>query len=137
MLARGSTAHVLANGIFDLGGSTIDFEGGAYLISYPLVVPVNYGNFRFVHGTVRASELFPTNRFLIEVGGDCSNGQGSCNENVGFEGMMLDAYQAAAGGLRIIATMGANVGPQMFFSNFTSAGIQIDGGHEVMVSCAS
>ncbi len=41
--------------------------------------------------------------------------------------------QVAAGGLRINATMGANVGPQVYVFNFTTAGIQINGGHETMV----
>jgi hypothetical protein len=41
----------------------------------------------------------------------------------------------AAGGLQIAATMGANVGPQVYVFNFTSVGIAINGGHEAMVGC--
>lgn len=124
----------LANGIADLGGATLDLEGGDYLLSAPLVLPANIGNFRLIHGTLRASATFPEDRFLIELGSlACSNAQGSCNENAGFEGLMLDANLTAAGGLRIMATMGANVGPQMFFLGFTQQGLRVDGGHEVMV----
>ena len=44
-------------------------------------------------------------------------------------------HQVAAGGLQIAATMGANVGPQVYVFNFTSVGIAITGGHEAMVGC--
>ena len=44
-------------------------------------------------------------------------------------------HQVAAGGLQIAATMGANVGPQVYVFNFTSVGIAINGGHEAMVGC--
>uniref|UniRef100_A0A6B2L5B9 Rhamnogalacturonase A/B/Epimerase-like pectate lyase domain-containing protein n=1 Tax=Arcella intermedia TaxID=1963864 RepID=A0A6B2L5B9_9EUKA len=133
LLAK-DTGHKLADGITDLGGATVDLGGGDYLISQPIVIPVYYGNFHFKSGTLRASSAFPKDRFLIEIGSkSCSNGQGSCNENVGFEDMMLDSQLIAAGGLHIIATMGANVGPQMFFLGFQNAGIRVSGGHETMI----
>jgi len=134
-LQYNTSQHHLAFGVVDLGGVTMDLGGGDYLISQPIVWPVNTGNFRMIDGTLRASLSFPSDRWLIEVGNQsaCTNGQGSCNEDAGFEGLFLDGNQVAAGGLRISATMGANVGPQMFFLNFTTAGIQLDGGHEVMI----
>ena len=39
--------------------------------------------------------------------------QASCNENAGFEDLMLDCRLRALGGLRIAHIMGANVGPQV------------------------
>lgn len=134
-LAFNTSGHHLAFGVVDLGGVTIDLGGGDYLISAPIAWPVYTGNFRMIDGTLRASSSFPNDRWLIEVGNStsCKNGQGSCNEDASFEGLFLDANQVAAGGLRVSATMGANVGPQMFFLNFTTSGIQLDGGHEVMI----
>jgi len=63
----------------------------------------------------------------------CSTSQGSCNENIGFSDLMLDSQLISSGGIRIDATMGANLGPQMFFLGFTKAGISIRGGHETLV----
>ena len=48
--------------------------------------------------------------------------------------MLFDASHVAAGGVRIGKTMGATVGPSAFFIGFVEVGIQIDAGHEVMVS---
>ncbi len=134
-VARNTSGHRLADGIVDLGGVTVDLGGGDYLLSAPMVWPAYTGNYRIIHGTVRAAPSFPPDRWLIEVGSvaGCANGQGSCNEDVGVEGVFFDGAQVAAGGLRVSTTMGANVGPQVFVLNFTAAGIQIDGGHEVMI----
>ncbi len=41
--------------------------------------------------------------------------------------------QVAAGGILIEASMGVNLGPQLYVFNFTTAGIMVEGGHEVMV----
>ena len=81
-----SQIHPLANGIADLGGATVDLGGGTYLISQPIAIPQLYGNFRIIHGTVRASPSFPKARFVIEVGGGvpCTNSQKSCNQDGGF-----------------------------------------------------
>eukprot|EP00054_Salpingoeca_dolichothecata_P013636 m.76163 g.76163 ORF g.76163 m.76163 type:complete len:496 (+) comp20579_c0_seq5:184-1671(+) len=133
-LFRLGSHHQLANNITDLGGATLDLGGGDFLLSQPLVIPQDYGNFRITRGTIRASATFPSSRYLIEVGSStCTNPQKSCNQNVGLSDLMLDCQHYAAGGLFIGATMGANVGPQMFFLNFNEAGIQVIGGHEVMI----
>jgi hypothetical protein len=120
--------HSLSNGIVDLGGAVLDLAGGDYLISSPLAIPQYYGNFRIQQGTLRASPTFPANDYLVTIGGgDCNNSQGSCNENVGLTEVMLDCQQVCAGGLAIYTTMGANVGPQMFFLGFTQNGINVQG----------
>ncbi len=126
----------------------LELAGGDYLISQPIVIPINYGNLHIQQGTIRASPSFPTSGFLITVGGSsCSNSQGSCNENFGINmvnatarllralwsqpmylpQVMLDCQQVCMGGLSITATMGANVGPQMFFLGFNQHGIVIAG----------
>jgi hypothetical protein len=133
VLAHNTSGHVLSAGIADLGGVTLDLSGGDYLVSSPLVIPAGYGNFRIIDGSIRASSTFPPARYLIEIGGACSNGQGSCNADAGLQGLLLDGSHIAAGCVSISATMGANLGPQNYFIGFTTAGIALNGGHESMI----
>lgn len=141
LLARASNVTVLDNGIADLGGATVDLGGGAYSLSAPLVIPPFYGNCRVINGALRAGPGFPPGRYLIEVGaeGACgphANAQASCNVDVGLAGLALDGGLVAAGGARLLYTMGAVFGPQNYVVNFTAAGLNVTGGHEVMVTQA-
>lgn len=70
LLASNTTraTSVMASGIRDLGGATLDLEGGLYNISAPLIVPPFYGNLHIVRGTLRASPQFPANESLIRIG---------------------------------------------------------------------
>jgi hypothetical protein len=52
-----------------------------------------------------------------------------------LNGTSSNTTQHCAGGLWITDTMGANVGPRMFFLGFTTNGILINGGHEVSSIC--
>lgn len=139
-LSRGALNHSLADGMKDLGGVIVDLAGGDYLLSKPVVWPPMYGNFRMQGGTLRAAPSFPAHRYLVEVGTDdktvCPFNQKSCNENVGFVDMMFDAQHVAAGCLQINMTMGGVVGPQMFFLGFTDKGLDVNSGHEIMLSNA-
>ena len=81
----------MADNVTDLGGVTIDMEGGEFLISAPIHVPPMFGNLRFQRGTIRASPSFPVDSYLIEVGGGACAGvlirnrsQGCCNEHIGL-----------------------------------------------------
>lgn len=129
----------MAEEIKDLGGVVIDLQGGDYLMSRPVSVPSLVGNLKIVRGTLRAAGNFPQDRYLIEIGETqeaCKAKypkQKSCNENIGIEDLMLDGSLRAHGGIQVNATMGANVGPDMFFVGFRVAGITINGGHETMV----
>jgi hypothetical protein len=73
-------------------------------------------------------------KFMIQVGGDvkCNHPQGSCNEDVGFPQLFLDGSHVA-GGIQVNAVMGTTIGPTTYILNFTR-GIEINGGHEVMVT---
>jgi hypothetical protein len=135
LLARASSVTVLDNGIADLNGATVDLGGGAYLLSRPFMVPGYYGNFRVINGALRASPSFPPARYLIEVGtwDTCNNPQGSCNVNVGLSGLTLDGGLVAAGGARLMHTMGSVFGPQNFVVNFTACGVNMTGGHGAMI----
>ena len=63
----------MASNITDFGGATLDLNGGVYLISAPVLVPLLAGNVRITGGTLRAASSFPKDRYLIEVGSaDCN-----------------------------------------------------------------
>jgi hypothetical protein len=135
--ASGRAGNRMASHITNFGGATLDLAGGEFLISAPLVVPVLVGNVRITGGTLRASQTFPADRFLIEVGSaDCvpADAQGVCNEYVVVHDIMLDAAHVAAGGVVVYHTMGATVGPNAFLAGFNQAGVLVEGGHETIVS---
>ena len=143
LLAARGPRHTMASNITDLGGVTLDLSGGTYLISAPLVVPPGYGNAQIVRGTLRAAPNFPSARWLVEIGSTtCTprlpngkpDGQGSCNEFINLSEMMFDASHIAAGGIKVSKVMGTTIGPSVFFTGFNSVGLQINAGHEVMLS---
>lgn len=116
-----------------------------YLLSRPIVFPHGYANFGIGHGSLRAALNFPSafaghRRYLIEVSDlnatQCrwiDPKQKSCNENVDIVDILFDCTRVAWGGLSINSTMGANIGPDMYFVNFIKAGVTVNGGHEVML----
>eukprot|EP01047_Picozoa_sp_COSAG01_P133984 COSAG01_NODE_64051_length_278_cov_0.564246_1_plen_92_part_11 len=71
---------------------------------------------------------------MIAVGGDvrCDNPQGSCNEAIGFPQLFLDGSRVA-NGIQVTSVMGTTIGPTTYLLNFTDFGIQVIGGHEVMI----
>lgn len=91
---------------------------------------------------MRAGPSFPTTpgRYLLEISDLSVEGckavnpkQKSCNEKVGIEDVFFDCGRRAWGGLQINATMGANIGPDIYFLNFIHAGLTLHGGHESML----
>jgi|EP01043_Picozoa_sp_COSAG02_P026367 hypothetical protein len=76
-----------------------------------------------------------TGRFMIAVGGDvrCDHPQGSCNEDIGFPQLFLDGSNVADG-IQVNSVMGTTIGPTTYLLNFSSYGIQVNGGHEVMIT---
>lgn len=74
-------------------------------------------------------------KFMIQVGGDvrCNHPQGSCNEDVGFPQLFLDGSHVA-GGIQVTSVMGTTIGPTTYILNFTHIGIEVNGGHEVMIT---
>ena len=86
----------MASGIYDLGGATLDLEGGEYLISQPIVIPPFVGNVLITDGTLRAGPGFDPERFLVEVGNvTCKpDSQASCNEFVSTHPLFTRAANA-------------------------------------------
>ena len=80
---------------------------------------------------------FPAGGFLLVVGvaGSCNVPQGSCNVDLAFPELFLDGSHVASG-IQINNVMGTTVGPAFYALNFSSFGIQINAGHEVMVDRA-
>lgn len=132
LLSRRNPNSTMADGIYDMGGAVIDLEGGNYTISDTLLFPYFYGNYQLKDGAIRASNSFPSSKFLLEFGGygECSNKQGSCIENIGLSHMFFDGNHKALGNVRITKTMGATLGPQLFFTGFTKYGLYLQDGHE-------
>ena len=122
--------------IRNAGGCEIDLGGGEYLLSKPVIIPEYLGNLRIGHGSLVADEEnFPTDSFLLVVGvkGSCNVPQGSCNVDLGFPELFFDGRHVASA-LQINNVMGTTVGPGSYFLNFTQYGMQVNGGHEVMMN---
>lgn len=119
----------------DAGGCVIDLDGGEYRISGPVVIPEFVANMEFGHGSIFADALnFPRDSFLLVVGvkGSCQVPQGSCNMDLNFPDLFLDGGRVA-NAMQVNNVMGTTVGPGAYFLNFTSFGLQINKGHEVMM----
>jgi len=68
---------------------------------------------------------------MVGTPGSCKVPQGSCNLHINFDEMFFDGRQVASG-LQISGVMGTTISAS-YFLNFSSYGIQIQGGHEVMI----
>lgn len=143
LLKLSRTHSTMAAGIADLGGATLDLTGGKFLISRPLHIPPMFGNLHVRDGSLHASEAFPPHQHLINIGNASTckpllpsgkpDPQDSCNEFISLSNLLLDARLIAAGGMRIGKVMGTTI-TSCFVVGFVETGIQIDRGHEVMVS---
>eukprot|EP00755_Sulcionema_specki_P004802 Sspe_Gene.31041::Locus_15325_Transcript_3_3_Confidence_0.500_Length_1633::g.31041::m.31041 len=128
------TPGEFAVGAQDLGGCVVDLAGGEYMISQSLVVPSFTANLRVQGGSLRANPNGFKGDFLLVIGNaPCRTHQGSCVMDMQFHDLFLDGSHVA-GGMQINDVMGVTVGPGAYFLNFTGYGIQVNGGHEVMVN---
>lgn len=147
---QNAPCHTMASGIVDLGGAVIDLEGGQYIISQPIYIPPFYGNLNIMNGSLRASTNstvtnttstvppFPSNRWLIEIGNvdEChpkNDQQQSCHEFINLHHLLLDAQMTAAGGVKVDKVMGTTI-DTVFVVGFPHVGIQVNDGHEVIIS---
>jgi len=119
--------------ISNAGGCTIDLGGGEYKLASPVTFPEFYGNINFGHGSLVADDAFPADSFLVVVGipGSCRIPQGSCNLAINFDELFFDGRRVASA-LQINNVMGTTV-ENSYFLNFSSYGVQINAGHEVMM----
>lgn len=136
LYARNTSSRTDESGTFDLGGAVLDLQGGDYVLSRPLSFASNYSNWGLAHGTLRAAPSFPVGAFLVDIGtpgGFCENWGDSCTEDVFIEDLFLDGSQVAAGGIRFNAVIGVDAGPDLFVVNYTDTGVDMEGGHEVIL----
>ena len=99
--------------IRDMGGCSVDLEGGEYRISRPLHIPEMNANMQFGHGSLVAAPNFE-GEFLFVVGTKDENAsegcrsfpQASCNIDINFPELFLDGAQRASG-MQINNVMGA------------------------------
>ena len=129
----GDTSFGNGHAIRDAGGCSVDLSGGEYRISQPLVLPEYVANMQFGHGSLVAAPNFKGDfLFVIGIEGSCRVPQASCNIDVNFPELFLDGAHVASG-MQINNVMGVTIGPGGYFLNFTQYGLQINGGHEVMM----
>ena len=125
--------HYIANA----GGCQIDLGGGQFMLSSPVLIPEYVGNLALGHGSLIADDragVFPPNSFLVVIGvkGSCNVPQGSCNVDLNFPELFLDGRHVASG-MEVNNVMGTTIGPGAYLLNFSSYGVQVNGGHEVMI----
>ncbi|KAJ7003384.1 hypothetical protein NC653_008572 [Populus alba x Populus x berolinensis] len=143
----------LLSGVNDLGGVVIDLQGGNYKISMPLRFPASGGgNVVVKGGTLRASDMFPGDRHLIEVwsqnsqvldkrnkvhdpngfpAGKLQNGA-ILYEDITFRDILFDSGYRG-GGIFVVNSARIRIN-NCFFLHFTTEGILVQGGHETFIS---
>ncbi|PKU76816.1 polygalacturonase QRT3 [Dendrobium catenatum] len=124
----------LITGITDLGGAELNLDGGSYLISSPIALPSSpAGNLKIHSGSLRASNNFPTNRYLIELWP--SQSTSSYNyEYITLSSLMLDANYRA-GGIAIVNSLRTLI-QSCYIVHFASDGIWVQDGHETLISAS-
>ncbi|KAJ6389261.1 hypothetical protein OIU77_027574 [Salix suchowensis] len=143
----------LLPGVNDLGGVVIDLQAGNYRISKPIRFPASGGgNVLVKGGTLRASDIFPGDRHLIEVcsqnsqvpdkrnkvhdpkgfpAGKLQNGA-ILYEDITFRDILFDSGYRG-GGIFIVNSARIRIN-NCFFLHFTTEGILVQGGHETFIS---
>ncbi|XP_065852119.1 polygalacturonase QRT3 [Euphorbia lathyris] len=121
---------VLMTGISNLGGAHISLEGGIYQISKPLQLPAaGAGNLIISGGTLRASDDFPADGYLIDLS---SNTSSSYNyEYITLRDLMLDC-NFHGGGISVINSLRTSI-DNCYIAHFTTNGIYVQRGHETYI----
>ncbi|KAL1291626.1 hypothetical protein HN51_060164 [Arachis hypogaea] len=127
----------LMKGIKDLGGAQIDLQGGNYIISKPLKMPVGVGNLMIHGGTIRASNTFPNNGHLIDLSTSSETKKSSTSpsynyEFITFKNLLLDS-NFRGGGISVINSLRINI-ENCYITHFTTTGILVQGGHETYIT---
>ncbi|KNA24843.1 hypothetical protein SOVF_011960 [Spinacia oleracea] len=141
----------LMEGINNLGGVEIHLDGGIYLISRPLrFSTINVGNIVMHGGTLRASETFPTDRYLIELSASppsqnsketTTSSSSSTDQNLSassysfeyitFRDLMLDCNYKG-GGIAVINSLRVSI-DNCYIVHFMSEGVRVESGHETLI----
>ncbi|KAI3747291.1 hypothetical protein L6452_09745 [Arctium lappa] len=142
----------LLPGVNDLGGAIVDLQGGSFKISKPIVIPPNSGNLVLQGGTLRASDPFPSDGYLIELRSPSSSKPSKNKayephntfsdmknrnepifyEDITFRDILFDSSNLG-GGLLVIDSARTRI-DNCFFLHFVSEGILVERGHETFIS---
>lgn len=121
----------LIEGIANLGGAEIHLEGGNYLVGKPLRLPdAGVGNLMIHGGTLRASDDFPTDGYLIDL--SASKSSSSYNyEYITLKDLMFDSNYRG-GAISVINSLRTSI-DNCYIVHFTSNGILVQSGHETYI----
>lgn len=135
---KGPSEGYLIEGIRDLGGAQVNLEGGCYLISRPLKMPVaRVGNLMIHGGTIRVSDDFPPNSYIIDLSTSSNEGnRDSSSSSYNFEfitikDLLLDS-NFRGGGISVINSLRTNI-DNCYITHFTTNGIFVLSGHETYI----
>ncbi|XP_041028774.1 polygalacturonase QRT3 [Juglans microcarpa x Juglans regia] len=146
---QGPSAGSLIEGIQNLGGAQINLEGGNYLISRPLRLPASgVGNLKIHGGTLRASDDFPTDGYLIDLSASSTSNMEEKRERskdsqqlsssspysyeyITLRDLMLDSNYRG-GGAAVINSLRTSI-DNCYITHFTTNGILVRGGHETYI----
>ncbi|KVI08441.1 Parallel beta-helix repeat-containing protein, partial [Cynara cardunculus var. scolymus] len=124
---------LLMEGITNHGGVQINLEGGIYKISRPMKFPVaGVGNIVISGGTLRASDNFSTDSYLIDLSTSSSSSNKKYNyEYITLRDIMLDC-DYRGGGIRAIDALRTSI-DNCYITHFATNGILVQGGHETYI----
>ncbi|KAE9598699.1 hypothetical protein Lal_00022477 [Lupinus albus] len=136
---KGPSEGYLLEGINDLGGVQINLEGGNYMISQPLKLPVvGVGNLMIHGGTIRASNNFPEDSYIIDLSKSSNENSGdntpspSYNfEYITLKDLLLDS-NFRGGGISVINSLRISI-DNCYITHFTTNGILVQSGHETYI----
>ncbi|KAG6641440.1 polygalacturonase QRT3-like [Carya illinoinensis] len=147
--ARGPSTGSLLEGIQNLGGAQINLDGGNYVITQPLRLPATgVGNLMIHGGTLRASDDFPTDGYLIDLSASSTSNNEENRESskdaellsssspynceyITLRDLMLDSNYRG-GGIAVINSLRTSI-DNCYISHFTTNGILVQGGHETYI----
>ncbi|XP_042520727.1 polygalacturonase QRT3-like [Macadamia integrifolia] len=119
----------LIQGITNLGGAEVYLEGGYFMISRPLRLPASGGGNLLIHGgSLKASNTFPGDQYLIELSASSST---YTYEYITFRDLLLDSNYRG-GGISVINSLRTSI-DNCYITHFTTNGILIKGGHETYI----
>ncbi|KAL5098066.1 hypothetical protein RYX36_002393 [Vicia faba] len=120
-------------GINNLGGAQVNLEGGNYLINRSLMLPVSgIGNLMIHGGTLKASDDFPIDGYIIDLSSTSYNEKDSYNfEYITLKDLLLDS-NFRGGGISVINSLRTNI-DNCYITHFTTNGILVQSGHETYI----
>jgi hypothetical protein len=129
---RPASNATMTGGIPDLGGAEVHLDGGTYLVKGPLTLPASGGgNFRIHSGSLRASDDFPTDRYLIELSAGKGSGRTYDYEYATLRDLMLDCSYRG-GGVAVVNSLRVGI-DNCYVVHFGTDGIAVSGGHETLI----